>query len=333
MTMSTRLTAEQKQQICKHKALHPLITQKALAAWAAQEFSLPTDISQPAITKILQKREQYEGLSGPDLLAKRPRTVNFPKLEEALSMRILQCQGRKVPINSAVIRVKGRNFARDLNIPDDAIKFSNGWLHKFQQRHKMKAFKIYGESGSTNSHVIEAALPDLRALISRYARHDVYNMDETGTTSSEKLWSNRPHSYGCLAGLFYSMALDRTIAQRQIEGIKKDKSRIKLAFTANADGSDKLPPFFIGHASKPRCFNKKAGEQLGFYYRNNKKAWMTGIFFQEWLNKLINNMTVQLLLSSNLLDEALQQLRFPSRLSSVTSCSCSTMHPPMSRKT
>ena len=76
-----------------------------------------------------------------------------------------------------------------------------------------------------------------------------------------------------IAGLFYSMAPDRTIAQRQVEGLKKDKTRLTLAFTANADGSDKLPPFFIGHAFKPRCFNKKTGEQLGFYYRNNTKAW------------------------------------------------------------
>ena len=47
------------------------------------------------------------------------------------------------------------------------------------------------------------------------------------------------------------------------------KTRITLALTANANRSLKLPPFCIGHAQKPRCFNRKTGEQLGFYYRAN----------------------------------------------------------------
>jgi hypothetical protein len=65
-----------------------------------------------------------------------------------------------------------------------------------------------------------------------------------------------------------------------------------VALTANADGTDKLPPLFIGHAKSPRCFQRKNGEQLGFLYRNNKKAWMTGVFFQEWLANLDKAMKV-----------------------------------------
>ncbi|KAI0995535.1 hypothetical protein K3495_g12644 [Podosphaera aphanis] len=41
----------------------------------------------------------------------------------------------------------------------------------------------------------------------------------------------------------------------------------------------------IGHFKKPRCFQSKSGNQLGFYYRSNKKAWMTRELFQEWLLK------------------------------------------------
>jgi len=38
------------------------------------------------------------------------------------------------------------------------------------------------------------------------------------------------------------------------------------------------------HTACPRAFNKKTGQQLGFYYRNNTKAWMTGILYQEFLH-------------------------------------------------
>jgi hypothetical protein len=60
---------------------------------------------------------------------------------------------------------------------------------------------------------------------------------------------------------------------------------LTYAFTANADGSEKLPPIIIGKAQKPRAFQKKSGAQLGFYYQNNAKAWMTSSLYQEWLQQ------------------------------------------------
>jgi hypothetical protein len=52
----------------------------------------------------------------------------------------------------------------------------------------------------------------------------------------------------------------------------------------NADRSKKLPPFIIRKAEKPSVFNKKLGTQLGFYYRNNAKAWMTGSLYKECIH-------------------------------------------------
>jgi hypothetical protein len=117
---------------------------------------------------------------------------------------------------------------------------------------------------------IEAALPSLRKLIAEYAPKDVYNMDETG--------------------LFYRMAPSRTIAQRQIEGSKKDKTRITVALTSNTTGDDKLPPLFIGHAKQPCAFKRQTGKALGFDYSYNSKAWMTGIIFREWVLRMESKM-------------------------------------------
>lgn len=81
----------------------------------------------------------------------------------------------------------------------------------------------------------------------------------------------------------YSMPPDRGLMDRPSSGTKGNKKRLTYAFTANADGSEKLPPFIIGKAAKPRAFQKKSGAELGFYYRSNAKAWMTTKFYQEWL--------------------------------------------------
>jgi DDE superfamily endonuclease len=65
--------------------------------------------------------------------------------------------------------------------------------------------------------------------------------------------------------------------------VKGRKVRLTYAFTSNADGSQKLPAFIIGKAEKPRAFKRKTGACLGFYYRNNAKAWMTDKLYQEWI--------------------------------------------------
>lgn len=81
------------------------------------------------------------------------------------------------------------------------------------------------------------------------------------------------------------MAPDRGLSDRKQAGVKGKKTRLTYAFTSNADGSEKLQPFIIGKAARPRAFNKKTGEQLGFYYRNNAKAWMTTYLYQEWIEQ------------------------------------------------
>jgi hypothetical protein len=81
------------------------------------------------------------------------------------------------------------------------------------------------------------------------------------------------------------MAPDRGLSDRKQSGVKGKKIRLTYAFTSNADGSEKLPAFVIGKAARPRAFNKKTGAQLGFYYRNNAKAWMTAQLYQDWIQQ------------------------------------------------
>uniref|UniRef100_A0AAV1T7J4 HTH CENPB-type domain-containing protein n=1 Tax=Peronospora matthiolae TaxID=2874970 RepID=A0AAV1T7J4_9STRA len=156
-----------------------------------------------------------------DLSAKRPRTVQHPSMEEAVAFWVLQCQHRGVALTGDLIRAKAQTFAGSMGVSEENINFSHGWLHKFQQRHKLRAVRIHGESGSADMGALEEALPPSRPwlLVMRHV---------TCTT-----WTK-------LVGLFYSMTPDKTIAQQEVEGFKKDKTRITVALTANADGSDKL---------------------------------------------------------------------------------------------
>jgi len=269
------LTYAQKAKIVRHHAAHPELKQDQLAQWAQEEFKLAKAPYRTTIGRALKRKEEFAEISSQDSQIKRTRVVTHEVLDTALANWVLQLEHQRLGVTGDIIKEKGRQYAKELKI-DNPPEFSNGWLQAFCGRHAFRQFRSHGESGSAQMDGIEEDLAEIKRKIAQYELKDVYNMDETG--------------------LFYNMAPDRTIASRQIEGSKKEKTRITIAFTCNADGSDRMEPLFIGHANKPRCFKKKSGQELGFFYLSNKKAWMTGSYFQIFLKKFDMNVKRKVLL-------------------------------------
>jgi transposase len=263
---SGKLTHAQRKLILEENERHPSMTQKQLSEFAQRRFNLEKAPSQSTISAIINQK--LKSMSKDAVIAddskKRLRTVQYPELEEALRYWVLQCEEKRLAISGALIQEQARRFAFKLKIPESELpKFSVGWLVKFQQRHNLRSVKFCGESGSADEQAIRDHLPGIIEEVKKYRPCDVFNMDETG--------------------LFYRMAPDKTIATKNLKGSKKDKARITIALTANADGTEKLPLLFIGNFGKPRAFKKKSPQQLGFLYKFNKKAWMTAVVFQDWL--------------------------------------------------
>jgi len=101
----------------------------------------------------------------------------------------------------------------------------------------------------------------IREVLAPFAPKDRWNFDESS---------------------FFAFAPpDRGLAFRQMSGKKRSKFHISIGFACNANGSEKMPLVFIGKYKWPRCFKEKTPTQHGFYYRNNKKAWMTSDLFEE----------------------------------------------------
>ena len=106
-------------------------------------------------------------------------------------------QHRRISISGDMIKAKARDFARLLEVEEE-LKCSNGWLEKFQKRNGFRRWYIHGESGDAQMEEIEERLEEIRAKIAGYELKKVYNMNEMS--------------------LFYNLASNTTIAQRQIEG-------------------------------------------------------------------------------------------------------------------
>ncbi|CAB5357059.1 unnamed protein product [Rhizophagus irregularis] len=257
----TTLSEIQKRELCIYARDNKRI-QAEYVNWIEEKWSVR--VNESTITRILQTAEERLGSETINPNSKRQKSVTYPELEFALKEFVLNYQHRTV-LSDAILIEKARMIANGLDIPQDALHFSSGWLQKFKDRNGICQRKLEGEASSADEAAIAIALPLLRERCSNYPLERIYNMDETG--------------------LFYRLEPDRTLATKHLAGRKVNKERLSVALCANADGSHKFKPLIIGKFERPRCFKNIRIQAMPMTYRNNAKAWMITSIFQEWLRE------------------------------------------------
>ena len=170
-------------------------------------------------------------------LTKRAKCIILKDIEECVHLWMQECEKCNLPINWRTIKIAACDYAEKLGYPPGTFRASNGWQDRFRKRYSLGHIRLHGESASTSLTALQNELPLVIAKVRQYRPQDVYNMDETAL-----LFCNPPVT---------------TIGSKRIPGMKQDKSRMTVALTVNADGSDFREPLFIGNSLHPTCFGKK----------------------------------------------------------------------------
>ncbi|KZZ94480.1 mariner-Tc1 transposon family protein [Ascosphaera apis ARSEF 7405] len=239
---------------------------KQLAEWFQDRYGMQlskSDVSKYRNDASLDKIQTT--FNGQDRI--RRREEHWPQIEEALSTWVINKQGQ-IPITGDVLREKSVFFWTQLHPERDPPSFSNGWLYNFLRRHQITSRLLHGEASSVSDDV-EQKIQPIRDLVKEYQPKDVFNCDESS--------------------LFWRMIPDRSYTTQSLPGRKKDKSRITAHFCCNADGSERLPIWWIGTAKSPHAFRQAQIHNM-VHWRWNKKAWMTATIFEEWLQWFDNRM-------------------------------------------
>jgi DDE superfamily endonuclease/Fission yeast centromere protein N-terminal domain/Tc5 transposase DNA-binding domain len=268
---------QERLQIRKRAKEHPG-QQGDLIKWFYQETG--HQLNQSSISKILSSKYEYLDMKDPKKDkkelegTKRSSDGDWPVLEAALfewHQGMLRC---KAVITGDILKEKASKLWRALPQYEGVKepKWSNGWLGRFKARFKIKEYVQHGEAASAEVDQPERIqqIEDLRTLTAEYEPRNVLNMDETG--------------------LFWKQSPNRTLAIEAQSGGKKSKDRITMAFTSNADGSEKFVSWIIGKSKNPRCLKNINRKMLRVIYRHNKSKWMTGIICEEYLQWLNNKM-------------------------------------------
>ncbi|KAL4146698.1 hypothetical protein PRNP1_012562 [Phytophthora ramorum] len=277
---STNLTHEQKRLICLHARQFPKTTQAQLGQWAKEQFQLDYVPSQAAMSYMLKKRAQFELVSGEGRDYKKLRTVKCPEVDSALANWFLYCQARRLRLPGDLVRHKARVFFELLapQLPESVTssppQFSNGWMHSFMGRH---GFSLGGGKGSKGARVQQEDVdgrPRFALETSVISTPDHLKTAVMGMLPENVYWLHETR-------LFYAMSPDR---QALPTGHHPDK-KLTMLLAVNADGSDRLNPFFVGPHPLPTDPTAN-GEERSYQFACNHKAWVPPTMLRDWLMAL-----------------------------------------------
>ncbi|KAE9360412.1 hypothetical protein PR003_g230 [Phytophthora rubi] len=237
--MGAWLKIEQKRGLIEKAAECPAMTQHELAAWAKVTYKLKRAPAQTTVSDILQRARVIMSDDNGDGRRRKPLRVTSLALESELWEWIQKLEYQGICLSRELILMKARDIQR-ARCDAWVLYFSDGWLTAFQKRHGLRYHQQPGEAGSADPAAVALGRQQLQELTDLYEAKDIYNMDETG--------------------LCYPMAPARSICTKGARGVKKNKTRITVALTANADGTDALPPLF-GDMPNSRIASRSAQQK------------------------------------------------------------------------
>ncbi|CAB5393057.1 unnamed protein product [Rhizophagus irregularis] len=245
------ISNEIKKEICEYIMANSNVKQEEVALYFNTKYN-ELNIDRSTVSKIWQNREKWMAVLSTSQTACtfRHRSVQYPELDKALQIWTAQAVTAGLPLTDMILQQKGIELAQMLNIGENQIKFTNGWVYRFKKRNGLQRVKFSGEANSAPIETLPEERVRLRALLAKYDKEDIYNADETG--------------------LFFRMEPNQTLSTGAVAGRKMDKSRVSVLFCANATGSHKIRPL----------------STLPVIYRANSKAWMRSDIFIEWLKHL-----------------------------------------------
>jgi len=261
------LTFSEKIKILDYMRAHRLTQKQTADYW--QENGYQGRVSQKNVSMWVKNEERIRGEvanGGAKAATCRIRDVKFPELEGALKLWVEGREAQLQPITGPLIVAKAERLREALNLPIDAIRFSNGWVDEFKRRHALQHHQHHGEAGSVNLTSVKEERIRMRHELQGWDLNDVFNADETS--------------------FFWKTVQNNGLSTKGLPGRKLDKTRMSVLVMMNATGTEKICLLFIATAKKPRCFGKKEGHELGLWYFYNKKAWMTGEVFSNAMEEL-----------------------------------------------
>ncbi|KAG0056861.1 hypothetical protein BGZ83_003155 [Gryganskiella cystojenkinii] len=197
-TTRVTLTEAQKYEVCLYMKQQEeqqggtaggKMTHRAVTNYILERFKVKVDASTVSrLRKTAETRlnNNPEGFANPYM--KRHRQVQFPELERRLADYVKSCLRSRTQLSDALIVRKGKELKAELNLGQESITFSDGWLSKFKLRHGLKHHPNhpdYNPIALPSSSLITPAYSDLELGRHRYREENRRRRGRPGQREGE----------------------------------------------------------------------------------------------------------------------------------------------------
>ncbi|GEQ69442.1 hypothetical protein JCM33374_g3114 [Metschnikowia sp. JCM 33374] len=280
MAVRQSISSVERKGIREYWRNNPTLTQQDIRVWFEKKYN--QKISQSTICVSLSRKYEWLDEKGTLPGKQKNRLQKHPEFEEALYHAI---QTEPQDFSTAKDIQAGAKKLWLKIYPDiDGPGFSNGWFDRFKRRYniqlassriprKKKSRHPTGtpvSSGTpltssdlevigSNVGSVEEKLKNIKAQLQNHPLSDIYSCGNTSL-----LWKKTPdddvHSPGTT-------------------------NQISALLCCNGDGSDKLPPLFVGYEANPRCFEAANVniQSLRCVWKSNDSASITTDVISAWL--------------------------------------------------
>ena len=252
------------------------VIEKSSKGKSSREIAAHYQCGKTQITNIIANKEKIleeweKGANCEQRYIKRRKT-EYSDLNQQVWEWFCLARSNNVPITGKLLQEKALLLSVEMG--HDDFTASNGWLHSFQKRHNIKQAVLSGEAADVQQTTVDDWCQRLPTICEGYDLKDIFNSDESA--------------------LFYRTLPGKSLVVKgdTCHGGKKAKDRVTVLLTCSATG-ERLKPLVIGRAENPRCFRGQNKSCLPVHYYHNRKAWMTGDIWKQWLNKLNNKLKIQ----------------------------------------
>jgi predicted DNA-binding protein YlxM (UPF0122 family) len=154
------LSGVQKKELCKMKHDNPSLT--------GVELAKKYEISEQSVSDILKRSDFWLNLDDDTALAqaKRQRKVNYPNIEEAMSMWVERAIWNGFTITDHILQVKAKEFADRFGVAE--FNASAGWITNFKRRNSLSSYRRRGEIGSAPLQDIPRYRNELQTLLQNF---------------------------------------------------------------------------------------------------------------------------------------------------------------------
>jgi len=195
----TAISNDIKKEICEYIKSNSNVKQEDVALFFNRKYN-ELNIDRSTVSKIWQNHEKWLAFLSNSQTSHTFRncSVQFPELDKALQFWTSQAVAAGLPLTDLILQQKALELAKMLDIGEDKIQFSNGWIWRFKRRNGLRKIKYSGEANSAPIESLPEERARLRTILAKYDKENIYNADETGLFF--RMESNQTLSTGAIAG-------------------------------------------------------------------------------------------------------------------------------------